>query len=143
MNKKTRVNIIKMLIFATGICVFLGTTVIASADNVATAVGRDLVGRGTAIRSGVATTPSETGGTTTSESGGATSGSTQADTKQVDAVNTGMIDQLYPFITMLALNFVLFALFVHLRLNQSRYGRSQAYYKEIDDFHWRMKHLND
>ena len=142
MNKKSRVNIIKMLILAAGICVFLGTTVIASADNVATAVGRDLVGRGTAIRSGVAT-PSGSGGTTTSEAGGTTSGSSQADTKQVDAANTGMIDQLYPFITMLALNFVLFALFVHLRLNQSRYGRSQAYYKEIDDFHWRMKHLND
>ena len=67
----------------------------------------------------------------------------QAVTTAADNAATGMFDQLYPFITVLSASFLLLAFFMHLRLNQSRYGRSQAHYREIDDFHWRMRHLND
>ena len=69
--------------------------------------------------------------------------SQQAGTQQASPVSTGVMEQIYPFLVMLCINLALFALFVHLRLNQSRYGRSQAYYREIDDFHWKMKHLDD
>ena len=152
MKTNSRGNIIKMLIIALGVCAFLGTAVIASAAGVATAPGRDLVGRGTAISARPVASAETTATQQTTPTQQTTSPQqtlppkgqeTAVETTVADNAATGMIDQLYPFITMLALHFLLLALFMHLRLNQSRYGRSQAHYREIDDFHWRMQHLND
>lgn len=138
MKGNKRRNIIKMLIVALGVCAIFGTAVIAYADNEDgyAAPGRDIVGRGTAIEASAVPTSSEQTPQLPQDPKGST-------TTAVDAVNTGMFDQLYPFVTMLAINFLLFALFVHLRLNQARYGRNQTHYREIDDFHWRMRHLDD
>ena len=154
MTIRRQKNVIKMLILALGLVVFFGLTTIVSA------AGRDIIGHGTQIKpSAIASADDQTSGqgsssqessqqssqqgTSQQGTGQQTGKGGQVITDKTDPVPTGMMSQLYPFITMLSVNFLLVALFMHLRLNQTRYGRSQVYYREMEDFQWIMRHLND
>ena len=144
MNKK---NVAKMLLVFVMVLAMFGSTVTVFA-----AGSLDLVGNGTGTSTTVtggsqSTSTSTTSGsqtttsTTTTTSGSVTAGTsttpsttTATTTTTAPVVQTGNMEKSIPFAAAMAAAVLMVVLFVHLQLNQTRIGKSEKYYKEMEDF---------
>lgn len=71
------------------------------------------------------------GGTTAPAAGTATSAYT---TRTNTAVRTGYLDDVMPFLIVMGIGVFMLLAFSHMQLNQTRYGKSEKYAKELKDF---------
>ena len=55
-------------------------------------------------------------------------------TRVKSAVQTGVMDKIFPFVIVISAAVLVFWFFFHLQMNQVRYGKSEKYYKELLDF---------
>ena len=113
----------------------------------------DLVGRGTGRQTTTGTT-TRTGTTTYNGSGSTTGTRTVAQTSGTQSniatgtyakgdpgvrrvnsqVQTGVMDKVVPFLSIICAAIAVFWVFFHFQMNQVRYGKSEKYYKELLDF---------
>ncbi len=138
---KRRSHFVKLVTVLCAAIFILGctTTVFAATD---------LVGRGTRGSSSntvTTTTSSSSSRTSASRTTGntatnaattypVTKGNTVKTSVVSTAVQTGVMEHIYPFMIGIGAAFAIFAVFFHLQMNQVRYGKSEKYYKELLDF---------
>ena len=78
-----------------------------------------------------------TGTTGTVLAGGdasATTGTSAYTTRTNNPVPTGYVDDAMPFLIVMGIGIFMLLAFSHMQLNQTRYGKSEKYVKELKDF---------
>jgi len=124
---KMKKKVTKMLIIFACMLLLLGTTSAVYADTTAQTISTvDLVGKGTS--SGLSADGVKRGVDSVVIN---TDASVKTNTTPV---NTGYTDHALPFILSLTAAMVMLWVFVHLNLNQIRYGKSENHEREMEIF---------
>ena len=140
-----RKHTLRMMVTAVLLVMVLGCTTVVY--GVTIAGGNAERNTSTASTTGTRTTTSGTtttgtrrtsgtlaGGTTTTGTGPGTATSAYT-TRTNTAVRTGYLDDAMPFLLVMGIGVFMLLAFSHLQLNQTRYGKSEKYAKELKDFH--------
>ena len=140
---------LRMLLTAVLLVMVLGCTSVVFGDTLAggkvltggsgttTATGRSTTANGS---TGASSGSIYTGTQTTASTGKANSGtgynySPSATTASTGTrVQTGYLEDAMPFMIVMGMGIFLLLAFSHLQLNQTRYGKSEKYAKELKDF---------
>ena len=88
----------------------------------------------TSTSTGSVTAGTSNASTATQSNTQTTQTQTTASTTTAQVVQTGNLEKSIPFAAAMAAAILMIMLFVHLQLNQTRIGKSEKYYKEMEDF---------